>query len=688
MAKFGQHLDRLRSLGVLWRAQALMSAHDGWGVDGARSASFLRTTPDGALTEMHVNAVKPVITNVLSLICSQRPAVKPVAVNQDSDTAAQTRLALQLHEAYDRKTTSAELEVETVRGGLLASAWWLVQQWAPGDGEEWGVGTDGEVLYQGDVRQFSLPVWAVAADMTASNVDQRRWVVFCRQANRFELATRVKDPVVRERLLNYKPEVTKGLLASETVAAAWDDVQRLDALRGDVLDADDGVVLWEARHLPSPACPEGRLVQWVAADCVLWDSMNVAVVGGQVKTVRYPYDEKELHAYDYAPERKPGTTVGHTGMWDVTGLQQFVDLCTTSMASTVDRQGVSNVWTSEEPQAAKKIGQYGGIRILTGKGAPPTLLDFPALKPEVVEAADWAQGQMAKAGALNAVVMGEPPKGMPASAQALQRAQAVQYHQVSQQGYVRLVSRVANGRLRLLKRFADSKRVTELAGKQGEYERRAWSAKDIAGVERFDVEPVNPMSQTFEGRQAILDQLEPGEVDVMARLDFLQTGSMPKALRANTARDELIDRNVSLLERGVGLPAVVSVGPAGEPIFQEGGEFVRLLKSDPHHLAIPRYLAVMRSSASQTDKRAVAALSVATESFRLWTTCTPDECVAFGLPFLPSHQAAMAPPPPGAPSAEPIPPPGDEGNVDLPSPPDSPLTGEEGSTQDMGLPNA
>lgn len=689
MRKYGAHLTRLRVNGVLWRAYALMSAHDGWGVDGFRTASALRVAGEqGEVTELHVNAVKPVIQNVLSLICAQRPAVKPVAVNGDAATTAQTTLASQLHEVYDRKTSAAELEVETVRGGLLASAWWLVQEWAAHEGAEYAYDESSDsMLYEGDVATFTLPPWAVAADMVASNVDQRRWVMFCRQMNRFELAERVKDPAVKEKLLQYTTKQASTMLDAEA-RTSWSDVEMLERLRGDYLDEEDGVIVWELRHLPTPALPSGRLVKWVNADCVLWDSM-AAVSPKTGQPVRYPYDEKELHAYDFVPERKPGTTQGHTSMFDLTGLQQFVDLCTTSMATTINLMGMPHIWSRTDPKGAKKLA--GGPKVLQ-MDEKPEVLDLPALKPEVVEASDWAQGMMAKAGSLNDVVMGNPSKGMPASAQALQRAQAVQYHEVSQRNFVRLVSRNANGRLRLLKRFARTERVAELAGAAGEYQRKEWSAKDIAGVERFDVEPINPMSATFEGRQSILEMFPPNVVDVKSRLDFLQTGSIPKALESGRAQDEIIDRNMALLQRGIGLPKVASIGPKGEPVFSADGDFVRVLKSDPHHLAIPRYLSVCNTAASRTDARAVAALSAAMESQRLWTSCTPDECVAFGLPFLPSHQMAMsappmgAPMPPGAPESMPVA--GDEGAVNLPSPPPSPLSGETESPDSLELANA
>jgi hypothetical protein len=67
----------------------------------------------------------------------------------------------------------------------------------------------------------------------------------------------------------------------------------------------------------------------------------------------------------------------------------------------------------------------------------PEVLDFPALKGEVVEACNWALEQMRQAMALNNVVMGQPDKGMPAQAMALLKATAIQYHAVAQGDFVR-----------------------------------------------------------------------------------------------------------------------------------------------------------------------------------------------------------------------------------------------------------
>ena len=694
MAKYSAQLARMQTTGRLSRAYSLMSTYYGWGVDGLRDAAKLRDAGEqGEVTELHLNGVAPVVQNVLSLVCSQRPSVKPRAVNADVDSAAQTRLALQLHTCEDERTSSAELEVEVMRGAFIASQWWLMQGWAAHEGAEYAYDQSTDtVLYEGEVELFDVPPWWVAFDTVARRPEQRRWVLFARQENRWELLQRVKDPDLQAKLRAHKGGQPTHL-TSEASTAAWGQVQALDRLREDIIDEEDGVLVWELRHRPTQALRQGRLVRFVDANIVLWDSM-AADVGGQKRPVRYPYDESELHAYDAVPERAVGSSAGHSGLFNALGPQQFLDIATASIATTVNLLGMPHLWSPDGDGVRQKRLSSGPSLLVTK--TKPELVDLPALKPEVVQAAEWALSMQRQVAALNDVVMGQPPSGMPASAQALQRAQAVQYHEVAQKGYVRLVQRNANGRLRLLKRFARTERVAELVGASGEWESKKWKAEDIAGIARFDVEPVNPASTSFEGRQAILDMMAPGEVDVMGRIDFLQTGSLPKALQSNTARSDVVDRNVELLERGIGLPPIAGANPDGSPMFQAGGEFVRLYKSDPHHLALPRYIAVANSAASRTDKRAAAAISAAMETFRLWTSMTPDECIAYGIPMLPSHQMAMAPPPPspggppppGAPSGGPAPvePPGDEG-VPLPAPPPSPVTGEGQSSDALDLPN-
>lgn len=686
MERFQWAQTNLEASGRGPRLRSLVSAYYGRGTDGMRNSSRMRETGEqGEVSELQLNGVKPIVQNSLSLIAGQPPAVKPVSTNGDSTSAAQTRLALGLHGYYERRVDGQSRWLDTIRGGILASSWVLAQSWVPTDGAEWGYDPDaGKTLYEGDVQEYTLPPWRYAFDPSAQSEDARKWIIFRRPQPRWDTAANLKDEALAERLLRAQETAKSDRLKQQ---------ESLDALLGESLPDEDVVWVWEVRHLPSPALPQGRLVRFVEPDIILWDSLE--------KGVGYVYEKKELHAYEYAPERVISGLSGHSSHFDLLGLQELLDLVATSVATTVNLNGMPHLW-SPPTQGAPTVNHLSTGPAILESAARPEVLDFPALKPEVVEAGNWALERMREAAALNNTVMGNPDKGMPASAQALQRAQAVQYHAVAQAEAIKLLRKQANGRLRLLKRFATSKRTAEIAGEAGAYEVAEWQAEDISDVERFEVEVVDPLSQSYEQRQAVGQQLlELRAIDVEGFVDFLQTGNLRKSLEGKTAAQELVDKNVALLRKGVGLPPIDAQAMAKQqqaigaglmspqdmtPTFlEDGGTYVRPLKSDPHHVAIPAYLAVANSPAARGDAKLVTAcLDVASESLRLWQTLTPDECVAFGVPQLPSHM--MPPPPPpgaGAPLGPDAPPAADN---PLPKPPPNPINGNQASEASLNLP--
>lgn len=682
--RFAWCQTQLAVSGRLERAIALLSAYYGHGTTGLKDSSRLVERGDqGEITELHVNGVAPIITNIVGLIAGQRPAIKPNSTNGDAASSAATRLAAQLHRYYDDKDGGQSAELSAVRGGVLATSWWLIQSWLNSAGSVYAQDENGGLLFEGDIQTLSLPPWKVAADPIAHEVEGRNWVIFQRRLSRWDLAPRIQDEEVREKLLRgaYQestPWLSDGILNAQ---------RGLSSLMGDSVLEEDGVTVWEVRHLKTPALPMGRLVQFFDEDCVLFDSLESG----------YPYEG--LHAFDFAPERVVGSTNGHSSGVNLLALQELMDVATTSLATTLNLLGLPHIWggPNGEGPPSEPFRTRSGITIIEGP-SKPELVDMPALKPEVQGAADWTLSQMRMAGALNDVVMGSPPKGMPASAQALQRAQAVQFHQVAQMEYIKLVRSVVNGRLRLLKRFAQSKRVAAIAGVDGRYEVVEFQREDIAGVPSFSVEVTNPMSASFEARQATAEFLAGrGMLSPEGFWSFLQTGNLDAEMRPQTAWKELVERNKSLLAKGVGLPLVD--GPAsmqaGEPVFLEvEGEFLRPLKSDPHHLAIPVYLSVANDPAVRAGNPQVvtAVTDVVTESLRLWQSLTPDECRAFGIPLLPSQEMGAVAPLPGGPPAS------EAGGVDdaltetglpdeapgLPKPPVDPLTGTQETTDSLG----
>lgn len=669
-----------------------LSSYYGRGTDGMRDTGELQDSgEDGEITELHVNQSRPIINNTLSLIAGMDPVMKAEPRNSDSKALAQVRFAQALIEAYDTQLSSTELEIDCVRGGLIMSSMTLGQSWESREGKEWTRDENGEVLYEGDIDLFKLPPWRCAFDFAASHQAKRKWGLFYRQVSRWDTAAKLEESGDMEGARRVRDFVVGAPTVPTRVTSR---LMSLDALLGERLPGEDVVWVWELRHLPTPALPDGRLVRFVEPDVVIWDSM--------AQQVKYPYEE--LHLYEFSPERVVTNWMGHTGAFDLGALQEFSDLCTASIATTVNINGQMHLWSPDtSPPNVHELST--GNNVLSSQ-TQPVPLEYPALKPEVLAALEWAVETARGTMALNNVVMGQPDKGMPASAQALQRAQAQQYHAVAQGERIRLRRDNVNGQLKLLKRFARSPRMAVLGGKGRQYELKEWQSTDIDEVALFSVKMVDPVSASFEGRQAILEHLmEMGAVKTPdALLTFLQTGSLAAVTATETARRELVEANVAKLQRGIGPPPVDAeaskLSPLGLPVFvlpPNGGEILVLSRMDPHHLAIPAYFGVLSAPPTREDPAMTAACTEAIQlSLQYWASLTPDECMAFQIPPLPSKMAmamggmppseGMPPgaPPDGPPEVDGAPPSTDEG-PDLPSPPENPLTGGREDSGATGL---
>jgi hypothetical protein len=705
-------IDSTRRVGGFDKSRRLLSAYYGRGVDGARNTSALTMAgEEGELVVATHNSVRPLVTQVLGLIAGQRPAIKPIATNTDSASLEQALLADALREYWERTLGMAQIELDVTRGGILSGSFWLIQGWNRSLGEVVALDESHNEVREGNVELLSIPWWRVGYDMLARTTQARQWVCFRKPASRFDLAAIY--PHCRENLIERR-DSGKDVSGKDNDwlrrITSGADIFSLDELFGDVIDQEDGVWVWELRHLPSPALPMGRLVRFVDEDTVLWDSA--------AEGVEYPYEE--LHAYEYSPERVVGTTRGHTPSFDLLGLQELQDVATTSIATSVNLFGTPHLWSADPASMNAHVMASGPV--LLGGVHEPKVLQFQALNADVVGLLSLVRDMMRESAAINKVVMGEPDKGMPASAQALQRAQAVQYHQAAQGEYIKLVNDNVTGVLKLAQRFAHSQRVAEIAGLSGTHEVRSWSQKDIAGVKRFACDDINPMLRSYEARMALAENLSnkvdprTGEpwVTKDGYLSVYMTGDIKEPLESTKTRKELVAENKTLLRKGIGLPPVDmnKSMQAGLPVFiDDGKQHVRPLKTDPHWIAFNEYRSVLDSQVTRENPEIVKAVTdVLTETLRLWASLTPDELAALGGPPLPSQKmmamqamgmgGAGGPPGDGPPSGGPGgPPPGappapdgtkNKGlglpgpHADLPTPPQNPLTQERQGRESLG----
>jgi hypothetical protein len=698
-----RYRESLRASGRADRMRRNWLTYLGWGPRSDADASrMLPGGEQGEMVQMTVNHFGAMVTQAVTLTTSNKPAVKAIAANSDFESLAQAQLAEALNDYYDRELAVSDREYEAALCMVLLSEAWVVVDWDATAGQEYTVGEDGRPVRAGDVRLYSLTPFDVATDPDAQDVESLTWFAWRRRANKWDLAAQY--PKHRDALLS------SNLSKIDNTYDTMDERDNTLDLRRKRMSRmeSDVVYVWELRHLPTPSLPNGRRLLFVNQDVVLADSVQ-QLEDGTVNDYGYPFGDG-LFAYNAAPERVPGLPDGHTSFFDLLSLQEGLDLSASIMASAINAGGMQNLYvprganiTADKLTGSLNVIEYDG-------GERPVAESNLSINPAVSAWADMCLTWMRQRVSLNDVVAGEPSKGMPAQAMALLRAQAVEFHSRLQAAYERLVQRTRTGILKMLQRYAKTERVALVAGKANSWTLKHFTRDAIKGVDRFVVEPVNPVLKTLAGKVAFAQPLlDGGRIGVQEYLQLISTGRMEPVLRFAQDNQARIQREKEMLMQGIGLPptAMGPMGPVigvdGLPAFIDDGQpHLRPLISDTHWLDIPEYLSVLAMPEVRDNPAVVEAVTgVIDYKLQLWRQMDPALIMVLKgqLPPPPAMMGGMPPEGPGGPAGGP---PSEAGPVGegapgelagppgapptrMPQPPPNPITGEQSNVPPPGV---
>ena len=694
------YFDTLKRSG---RAEKIRANHGAWQGFGPRgNADASRINPDGEQGErlkMNVNHFASLANQAVVLVTSQKPAIRAVPISSDFEAIAQAQFADALTEAAERDLQAAEVEADAALAMVLLGETAIVHDWDATLGKETMPDEQDRMMHEGDVRIYCLTPFEYVYDLDAQDSRAHRWFLWKRRMSRWDLAA--QHPSLRDDILGADAdEVLKN------ATSAGDEFDLRSRGRAALMRSSDQVAVWELRHVPSPACPSGRIVRFISPTCVLYDSFNaqgVAPDGSPIKAdVGYAYTmadgSSSLMRIIAAPERIPGLPDGHTSFFDLLSLQEGVDLGASIVASAINSGGLQNFMSPRGANVqATRIS--GALNLIEYDGqTPPFAKDNVAISPHVMEFAESCIRWMRQRVSLNDVVVGEPSKGMPAQAMALLRAQAVEFHSRLQAAYWNCVEGNRTNILKLYQMFVDSERVVAVAGKSNRWASRYFSAKDIKNVSRYAIEPVPAALRTSAGRVAMAQPLlESGRISFAQYLRVLETGRDDSVMGFSRNNEAYIQSEKELLMEGIGL-APVQIGPDGQPVldaaglpmFQDDGQpHVRPLITDTHWLIIPEILSVLASPEARGRPDVFKAVSeVVHLRTEMWRAMDLAIRMLLGGPEAPPPVMGVDPTPMGPASPQgqgpggsprPMGSPGSAGPSlpGLPKPPKNPITGEQ-----------
>lgn len=609
----------LRESGRADRMVRGFTAFYGHGPDGTGDTNRTSSSGEqGEYIDVTTNKYAALVTQSTVRTTAEKPAFRAIATNADSASLEEASFAQGLLDVYSNTLAIADRDYEMVQTGDICMEGWEILGWDTTKGKNLTDFAEGAPLNEGDVDVHASTPFRVAYDPDCESVDRLKWVAFKRRFNRFDLSASIKEryPEAAEKLLD---------MGGGNQEKEWEDNEdNLSIIRTThASTSTDLVWVWEFRHLPTASLPKGRLLRYVTAECVVFDSFETKPgENGEVALTDhgYPYDE-DLHAYRYSPQTVLGSIAGHAPSVDLLGLQELKDTVATMAASAANAGGVSNMWVGlgPKPTLGSVIGSFNFIQ----SANKPELLEGPQLSPQVPAFDLMLDKTMQERMGESDVSMGNVPKGMPGNLAALLEAKTVQYNSRGQASYAHVLERSRTGMLKLLQRFATSERVAVLGGKANGYKHVTWTNEKLKGVDRFVVEAVSPLSQTYSGKMEAADRLlDKGLVaDANQYLLLRETGRLEPLLESTEASLMSMRREKEMLQQGIGLPDVDPMASfeKGMPVFVDDRKpHIRPLMYDKHWSIIPEDLGVLAIPSTRDNPKIVQAVTgVVEERVRL-----------------------------------------------------------------------
>lgn len=582
----------------------------------ASSADVAAGGEQGELTLLKVNHYRNLVTHMLRMVTSNRPALEAKAANSDFKSKAQTLLANGILGYYMRDKRIERYLKTATEHALIFGEGFLEMQWDVNLGNPYGVDPDsGKTLNEGDVRLYNpIGPLDVVRDPNLRDAASGDWAIVTERINKFDLMAQYPDK------------------ANDIYGLSGSSIDNQYGLTGDYLNLMSHTLVPVRRfyHKKTPALPNGRLTILASPTIVLFDG-----------PIPYGNLPNGLPLMRIAPANYIGTPFGYSPAWDILGLSELHDSLYSTIATNQVTFGVQNVLVPK----GHDIGYQqltGGLNLIEfdPKVGKPEALNLTKSPPEVFSFLNKVEQTEGLLLGINDVVRGDPQASLKSgSALALVASQSLQFNSGLQESYIALLEDTGTCLIQMLQTFANTKRMASLAGRNDRFTVKEFSKSDLGEINRVIVDVTNPLSRTTEGRlEMARDLLQvPGLIKHTDEyLQILETGSFESLVQG--PEDELltIDAENEMLQQAQSPTAVIT---------------------DDHALHVREHKAVLSTPDSRQNPAVVKAVTEHIMShINLMANADPRVLLLTDqkpLPPPPAPPAPPGPPPQGAPAAPP-----------------------------------
>jgi hypothetical protein len=490
------YLDKIRKLYAMYHGMTYYDTNNGH--------EIVFEGEQGELTSISVNHLRNIGKHMLNLVTASRPTMQARAINTDYKSKIQTKLANGLLDYYMREKKIEEKIHKATEFAISISAGWIKLGWDATQGEPL-LDEDGEpmmdeetgtYLYEGDVTARVLSMFDVSFDSTRED-NEHDWYLVRTWKNKFDLMA--KYPELADRI--------SGLETKSEMAAIYDYVF--------AFDESSDVAVYEFFHKKSEAMPDGRHMMFLDSDIILSDG-------------NLPYDE--IPIYRIAPSDILGTPLGYTPLFDIMPLQDAANMLYSTILTNQQAFGIQNIYVPRGADISME-SLAGGLNIIEGnQGAgKPEAMNFTNTPKEVFEYLNMLIQTMETISGINSVIRGNPEANLRSgSALALVQSNSIQFMSGLANQYNQLIENVGTGLLRILRQYANTKRVAAISGEANRSELKEFTKEDLTNINRVIVSAGNPLSKTTAGKLEMASELLQYQLlqDPMQYFSIIENGNL------------------------------------------------------------------------------------------------------------------------------------------------------------------
>jgi hypothetical protein len=513
-----------------YRAYYGYATNDFW----HQSSNIVFDGEQGELALMKMNDYRSILTNFLSLIMAQRLNFDPRAINNDTESLAQTIVAQSVIEDSLKNKGMRKNFSNVVELALWGAEGFVHTCWDRFAGKPIGFDEQNQTMhFEGDTATKVFLGMDVARDPQTKSIESCNYFILRDWQNKFELAA--KYPDFKEEILGCGDESQMNRMGRFLTPMQWS--QRLN---------QDYIPVYTMIHKATVAVPGGRYSIVVGSGDVLEDG---------------PLTSESTMLHRVAMADIKDTSLGYTLAFDLLGPQMAQDSVLSTCISNINTYGVQNMLV---PKGADLnfSALAGGLNIIThNPERAPTAMQLIQTPPEAYKLIEIMVSSMGRLSNISSVNRGQPEASLKSgSALALVASQALQFINILQASYVEMAEGTMSNIIELYQQNVSEPRMLELAGRDKAQYIQSFSGKDLDKIKRVYIDLGNPLSRTPGGRQELADNLlDKGMIKTAQEyLTILTTGTLEPAVNNPVSIEMLIKEENDRIMRGEPVVAVAT----------------------------------------------------------------------------------------------------------------------------------